>query len=565
MHRITKSHLDSFAKSYGFENSDESKKFELFVNYSILSARLVNSYELDDVTSSAADDGIDGVAVIIDEELVISDEDANAVFQSGRKNHDVEVVFIQSKTSESFDLGDFLKFKESILRFTESESYEAADDVQKNAKSVFDVVLANVPKIRGGKPNVTIRYVTTGVYRQPEAIEKAKAYFVEQLSELGYFGNVDIEFLGRDEVTALWVSTYETVSAELQMFSSAALPAIHGIDEAYLAVIKAKDLVDNLLVNEDGNLRGHVFQENVRAFLGIDNPVNESIARTLSEINQATRFPVLNNGVTIVSPDVRVQGSVLHIENYQIVNGCQTSNVLFEFRELLTDSVMVNLKVVETSNEDVFSDLVRATNSQSKVEETQFLSLRPVVKRVEEYFNTYDGKDGRLYFERRDRQYVGRDIPAVRTFNVNVAAKAVASMFLERPDLAYRYPKRMYEQLGEQIFSDDTKESVFYAACLSLYRLHLLVASADVPQNVRKYKWHILVLARAIVAGKEVPKLNSKKMEAYTSKIISSFSKHGKAVIEPFQQAVEIVLSFDNLSDDRLKRQAIMDEMLAKI
>lgn len=565
MHRITKTHLDSFVKSHGFEQLEEPKQFELFVNYSVLSAKLVNSYEIDDVTSSDADDGIDGVAIIIDEELVISSEDDEDCFNTGRKNHDVEVVFIQAKTGEGFDLGDFLKFKESILRFATSENYESNDTVQNNAREIFDVVLANVPKIRGGKPNITARFVTTGIYRKPDALENGKNDFSAQLTDLGYFGNIDIHFLGREEITNLWISTYETVSSELQMFSNAALPKIHGIDEAYLAVVKASDLVDNLLMNEDGNLRTHVFQENVRAFLGIENPVNESIAKTLEEINQSTRFPVLNNGITIVSPDVRVQGSVLHLENFQIVNGCQTSNVLFECRKNLNDSVMVNLKVVETSNEDVFADLVRATNSQSKVEETQFLSLRPVVKRVEEYFNTFDGQDGRLYFERRDRQYVGRDIPAVRTFNVNVAAKAVASMFFERPDLAYRYPKQMYQQLGNEIFSDDTKESVFYAACLSLYRLHLLVASADIPQNMRKYKWHILVLVRAIVAGKNIPKINSRKMEQYTAKLISNFSKHGDSVLNPFNQAISIIQSFENLTDDRLKRQAVLEEMLAKV
>lgn len=94
---------------------------------------------------------------------------------------------------------------------------------------------------------------------------------------------------------------------------------------------------------------------------------------------------------------------------------------------------MVNLKVVETSSEDVFSELVRATNSQSRVEENQFLSLKPIVKRVEAYFNTFDGQDSRLYFERRDRQYIGRDIPAVRTFSVNIATKCVAAMFYNVP------------------------------------------------------------------------------------------------------------------------------------
>ncbi|MDD5272327.1 MAG: AIPR family protein, partial [Methylovulum sp.] len=322
---------------------------------------------------------------------------------------------------------------------------------------------------------------------------------------------------------------------------------------------------NNLLLSGDGNLRSYVFEENVRAFLGIDNPVNKSISDTLNSSDSATRFPVLNNGITVVSPDVRIQGSTLHIENFQIVNGCQTSNVLYENRAKLDDSIMVSIKVVETKNEDVFSDLVRASNSQTKVEETQFLSLKPIVKRIEAYFNTYEGKDGRLYFERRDKQYVGRDIPAVRTFSLTIASKSVASLFLRRPDLAYRYTKRMYELLSDDIFSDDTREVVFYASCLTLYRLHLLVANAGIPQNMRKYKWHILVLVGAIVAGKEIPKLNSKHIEPYCQKIIDAFSKSGNSALEPFRQSVEIIDSMGDITDDRLKRQSVMNEMLGKI
>ncbi len=565
MHRIIKAHLESFVESYGLEQHGESTQFEMFVNRAVLASKICGDFDLDDVTTGKGDDGSDGIAVLIDEELFISDEDAISIFSKDRKNHDVEIVFVQAKRSESFDLGDFLKFKESILRFVNSDQYQVEDDVQNNAHSVFDISIKNVPKIRDGKPSLTARFVTTGIYRNPDALEKSKSDFANQLEELGYFSNIDIEFVGRDELTSLWVSTYSGVSAELPMFSNAPLPSINGINEAYLVIIKARDFVNNLLVSEDGNLRSHIFEENVRAFLGADNPVNKSITKTLSNADSASRFPVLNNGITVVSPDVRVQGSNLHIENFQIVNGCQTSNMLYQNKDKLDDSIMVSLKVVETQNEDVFSDLVRATNSQTKIEETQFLSLRPIVKSIEAYFNTYEGQDGRLYFERRDRQYVGRDIPVIRIFSVNIAAKCVASMFLKRPDLAYRYPKRMYESLSEEIFSDNTKEVVFYASCLSLYRLHLLVASADIPQNMRKYKWHILVLVGAIVAGKGIPKLNSRSMESYCKKIIDAFSKSGSSVVNPFRQAVEIIASMEDITDDRLKRQLVMEEMLTKI
>lgn len=565
MHRILKAHLDNFAKNYGLENIDGPTKFEMFVNFATISSRASSQFEIEDVTTSNQDDGTDGIAVIIDEEIVSSDEDAKSIFNTDRKNHDVEVIFVQAKTSESFDLGDFLKFKESILRFINSDPYDIDDDVQKTTRDIFDVCINNVPKIKHGKPSFTARFVTTGTYQEPNAFETAKNDFLSQISELGYFENIDIKFIGRDELTSLWVNTYSGVSAKLEMYSNASLPKISGINEAYLAIVRADEFVKNILENKEGNLQIQIFEENVRSYLGTDNPVNKLISETIQNSDASTRFPVLNNGITIISQDVRVQGNTLHLENYQIVNGCQTSNVLFENRDSLSDSIMLNIKVIETTNEDIFSELVRATNSQSKIEETQFISLRPIVKRIESYFNTFEGQEGRLYFERREKQYIGRDIPAIRIFSVHLGAKCVTAMFLERPDLSFRYPKKMYSLFAEKLFAEDNKEIIFYSSCLSLYRLHLLVSNGTIPQNMRRFKWHILVLVRHIIAGQEIPQFNSRKMESYCQKIVDAFSSHGENVIEAFRNAVSILESFDEITNDRLKRQAVLKEMLDKI
>ena len=563
MHRIVKAHLESFVQSFGLEADDEAVQFEKFATHCVISSRFSAGFDLDDVCTGPGDDGIDGIAIVIDETVTASVEDAQAVFAAQRRNHDVDVLFVQAKRSENFDLGEFLKFKEGILRFTTQTPYATTDDALLEAREIFDLVVQEVPKVRNGKPSLTARFVTTGQYQKPHALETAVEDFVSQLKELGLFHDIDVRFIDRDELTRLWVGTYSGIEASLPAFSIAALPNIVGIDEAYLAVVRAKDLVTNLLLTEDNNLRTQVFEENVRSFLGHDNPVNQSIAATLAS-NTASRFPVLNNGITIVSPDVKLQGTTLHLTNYQIVNGCQTSNVLFENKEALGD-VMVNIKVVKTQLEDVFSDLVRATNSQTKVEDTQFLSLRPIIKRVEQYFNTFDGTESRLFLERRDRQYVGQNIPATRTFSLHNAAKCVAAMFCNRPDLAARYPKQMYEELTETIFSDTTKEAVFYAACVTMYRFNLLVSNSTIPQNMKRFKWHMLPLIRAILDESEVRPLNAKKIEQASIKIINVMGQHGQPATDVFNRIVGICQGLGEVTSDRLKRQAILGEMLAVV
>jgi hypothetical protein len=236
MHRIIKAHLDSFVTSHALEAEDEASQFEKFVNFSIIAAETPSSFEIDDVTTSSAE-GIDGVAVIVDEEVIVSPEDATKTFSTPRRNHDVHIVFTQAKRSESFDLGDFLKFKEAILRFVSQDIYSSPNETLMNARQIFDVVVGEVPKVRNGKPSLVARFVTTGIYQKPQALETARRDFVGQLAELGLFAETDVRFVDRDELTKLWVGTYSEIKAKLELFSSAALPSIAGIDEAYLAIL----------------------------------------------------------------------------------------------------------------------------------------------------------------------------------------------------------------------------------------------------------------------------------------------------------------------------------------
>ena len=81
------------------------------------------------------------------------------------------------------------------------------------------------------------------------------------------------------------------------------------------------------------------------------------------------RFGILNNGITIVSPDVRVQGNEFYFRDFQIVNGCQTSNILFDSADEISGDATLMLKVVETDDPAIVDDIVRSTNRQTKVQD----------------------------------------------------------------------------------------------------------------------------------------------------------------------------------------------------
>jgi len=85
-----------------------------------------------------------------------------------------------------------LKFKEAILRFINSDEneYQAKDEVQQNAHSIFNACLKSVPKIRDGKPSLAAFYVSLVAHPTPRELEQARNEFKRQLEVLGYFSKI---------------------------------------------------------------------------------------------------------------------------------------------------------------------------------------------------------------------------------------------------------------------------------------------------------------------------------------------------------------------------------------
>ena len=76
------------------------------------------------------------------------------------------------------------------------------------------------------------------------------------------------------------------------------------------------------------------------------------------------------------------------IEDFQIVNGCQTTHVLFDCRDQADNSLLIPLRIVATQDEDVVKSIIRGTNRQTKVEDDQFFALTDFAEQLEDYFLT---------------------------------------------------------------------------------------------------------------------------------------------------------------------------------
>lgn len=565
MHRVVKIHLADFEKKYAVGGS-EAKQFEAFLNYAVFRTLSAESIEPKDLIYDGDDPGIDGVMKFIDDVYVSSIDEVQEVMSGRRRDADTTIVFTQAKTSEYWSKSEINVFESAITDFLSEEAAYPHSDYMKNAKEVFDAVLTNVGKIRDGKPKAKVFFATTARSADDREILAAKNAIVKSLENSGYFSKIEVELVNRDSIIGLWTTAEGQVEATLKVIGSAAFPRTPGIDEGYAVTVKAKDFIEQILVDQNGRLRQRIFEENVRDFLGIEGDVNKEMAETLRDETKQKRFGLLNNGITIISPDIRVGSLEISIRDFQIVNGCQTSNVLYENRNFIGDDATVMLKLIETSDAGVIDDIVRSTNRQAKVDEDQFLATLDAVKALERYFEARGADDDlRLYFERRKNQFSDHEnVKAIRVFDIKEIARCVAAMFLDKPDIASRYPNRLTSELRSIVFDSKYQEEIYHTAAYTLYRLKLLMSNNRIEQRYSKLRWHIIMAIRYYIIGESIPQLNSQKIKSKCVEIEQFMSKGDDDTINIIKSLCAGIVDIDEITRDRLKGGTLALEVKAK-
>lgn len=129
-----------------------------------------------------------------------------------------------------------------------------------------------------------------------------------------------------------------------------------------------------------------IFRLNPRGPLG--NKVNASIKRTLLDETERRRFHLLNNGITAFCDSYRLEGDKLIVDDFQIINGCQTTVTLWNARAAIQDDPSVQVTVKLTQCPTDFADTIaKTTNSQTALRAEDFTSNEPVQIRLQREFS----------------------------------------------------------------------------------------------------------------------------------------------------------------------------------
>ena len=548
---IVKSFLKDF--QFKFEILDQSEEliFEEFINYCILNNHVIDSeknfQELDTGTAKA----FDGIAIIVNNRLIITEEDLNTLIH---QNHilSVEFIFVQSKTSEGFKDADVAYFFTNVENFICNENCT----IPEIAKfwDIKNIIFENSHLFRKENPKCTLYYATTSPTTNisddiTETIERE----ISKLKDTGLLSE-EIIFnpLGVKQIQKL----YRKIDSDLEAtfrFPKNVTYTYDGeeIQSAYFGLVEINEYI-KLLIDEETKGVKNVFDDNIRDFLGLDgNEVNSNMFNRLTS-DSSQLFGVLNNGITIVADEIKPVGEKFTLHNYQIVNGCQTSNVIFEaYKDLVEKNISIPLKIIATTDEITKNEIVKATNSQTGLKPEQLDALNTFHKMLEEYYKSQQNPNAiiSLHYERRSNQYRKDAIPQTKIINVSKQIKTVASMFLDNPHGVSGHYGTVAKKVKDLIFREDDKLEPYLVSSIMFYQIDLFFKKNKCYKMYTKMKWHILMTMRYLIIDdynrEKSQTLNfSVKLNSNDAKKFSTYtlSKSEDYINDKINQAITLIL-----------------------
>jgi hypothetical protein len=508
MDKITEALLAEFVAEFGLEELEDYIKFEAFATW-VTTRRHYSDATFDPttlVTGSGNDTGIDGIAIIANNNLIIDDTTIDDLLEVNGYL-DVNFIFVQAERSSHFDMAKIGQFGFGVNDFFGAGKLPRNEIVSIYA-SIMDKIYNNSSKFRPRNPNCVLYYVTTGKWNNESALTTRAEAEVESLRSTGLFNKVEFFAIGADQIHKLYRQSKNAIQREFTFDKRVVIPEISGVTQAYLGFLKARDFL-NLVCDEDGHVIKSLFYENIRDWVGY-NQINTEIRETL-EGQTSDRFVLMNNGVTVIARMLQPTGDKFLIGDFQVVNGCQTSHVLHDNKAYLTDSVRIPFRLISTQDEAVIESIIRATNRQTEVRDEQFFAMKEFAKKLEEHFKSFQvGK--RLYYERRPHQYDDQSIEKYRVVSHPNLIRALGAMVLGEPHITTRNFSQLSRRVGKEIFHDGDKCEPYYMAAAALSRLEELFKLKTVDPRWKPARYQLLLAVRLAMNAQPMPRLNSNEI-----------------------------------------------------
>ena len=473
----------------------------------------------DCVVGEDAQPGVDALGVIINGSFV-RDLDEVETYIEMNGYLDVDFVFVQAKTSASFDVSALGNLGDTVERLFESGPIAVDNEKVHSFCALKDAIFSKSRAFKRRNPAVHLYYVSSGSTPYEDANFSAKErLIVNRLLKPGTLSSAHVTLIGAQQIQRRSLQISNSLSREILFPKRVTMPDVPGVTQAFLGILPLVEFL-KLIQGEADTLLTSIFYDNVRDWEGF-NTVNSGMQATLEDQSSRSRFSLMNNGVTVIARKLQPTGDKIVLEDYQLVNGCQTSNVIWACRNRLqSGDVAVPIKIVATEDEGVIRDIIRATNSQTEIKPSQLLAITDFQKQLELFFRA-QGKNS-LFYERRSRQYVNQRIEPRRVVTPIGLVKAFSSMFLEEPHKTARDFGSVLKKVGGDIFGSEHKPDVYFLCAVAYFWIETFLKRFDPALRVARYQ--VLLAVRLIHEDAAPPSISSRKAERYVSAMLAKFS-----------------------------------------
>ena len=291
-----------------------------------------------------------------------------------------------------------MKFTNGVIDFLNEKIKAPINNDIKRWHDVYMHILSDdVITKWESSPTLKMVYCSLGIWEDNEHIISHKKNAESIIMSRGIFESADLSFIDAKELADIINGNDSGHVAVMGLVDSMPLPQVNKVDNSSVVMCNAGELI-NLITNE-GILRRNIFTDNVRDYQG-DTTINQEIRNTLNSNSQ--EFILLNNGITIVCDEMREVNRKITIKNPQVVNGCQTCNVLYNAYKsgIKLDKAYVIVKVIASTDSSIINNIIKGTNRQNIVYDEAFEVTRDFHKFLEEYFKFYQIDNfEKIYYE----------------------------------------------------------------------------------------------------------------------------------------------------------------------
>lgn len=475
-----------------------SKYFELFCAEQLLKNFGLSYDELDGgIVGDGGDGGIDSFYTFVNGVLATEESDFNNI----RESLVIRVFIIQSKTSYGFGEDAIFRMEHTIkdlfdLSHIDLSTYAKIYNPKllraaENFRNTYRTVMSQMPELQ-----FSLYFVTKGDFVHPNL--KPKADDLEgTLRKLFSQSKANFKFVGAEELLSL---VRKAKVENLMLDVDQALSVTSG---GAICLVSLKNYFKFIQDESTGDLRGWLFEENVRDYEGKNIEVNKAIRDTLSKQMSNKEFWWLNNGITIVAADSSISSGIVTLVAPKVVNGLQTSTEIYNYFRSNDnpDHRMILAKIINTADDKLRNEIIRATNSQSAIKPASLRAFDEIHPKIEQYLFLHG-----WFYERRKNFYKNQNKQKSKIISIAYMAQSIAAIVLQRPNDARGRPISLIknESLYNRIFNDSHPIELYLECICFMKSIEDYLNSDEAPDYIQGHsvnvRFHLAMFAAALKA-----------------------------------------------------------------